>query len=254
MPGTLRVEKNGNLALLTFANPNKRNALDPALLHALVEAVTGLPSQGVRAAVLTAEGDIFSSGYDIQALEGAAPEDRHAQPLQRAISALIDGPLPVVAALPGLAIGGGCELACACDLRVAHAGVALQMPPVRLGLVYPAAGLRRFLALIGASRTREMFLTAAKIPADRALTWGLVDRVVPADQVLACATELATEIAVGSPQAVRGMRRLLSQLQPPLPPATDDALEQLVRAAFDSDDAVEARRAFRERRPPRFGS
>lgn len=252
MPGTLTVARDGNLARLTLSNPRKRNALDPALLYALVEALTALPQQGVRAAVLTAEGDIFSSGYDLQALEGAAPENKHAQPLQRAISTLIDGALPVVAALPGMAIGGGCELACACDLRVGHPGVALQMPPVRLGLVYPAAGLRRFLSLIGASRTRELFLTAARVPAERALAWGLIDRVVPPEDVLACATALAAEIALGAPSAVRGMRRLLSQLQPPLPPATDAALEELVRAAFDSDDAIEARQAFRERRPPRF--
>lgn len=249
MAGVLRVERDGELARLTISNPPKKNALDPGLLSALAEAVETLADDGVRAAVLTAEGSIFSSGYDISALsDGVTP----GQALEGAVSAILDGPLPLVAALPGLAIGGGCELACACDLRVAHPGVALQMPPVRLGLVYPAVGLRRFVALIGTSRTRELFLTAVRVSAETALGWGLVDRVVPEGDVLDTATALARAIAQGSPTAVRGTRRLLASLEPPLPPELAAALAEIVREAFVSEDAQEARSAFTEKRPPRF--
>jgi enoyl-CoA hydratase/carnithine racemase len=209
MPGALSIAIDGAIATLTISNPSKKNALDPPLLDALVDALHALPSQGVRAAVLTAEGTIFSSGYDLEALKlpgGAAP-------LRRAVEAMVSGPLPLVAALPGLAIGGGCELACACDLRVAHPGVALQMPPVRLGIVYPEDGLRRFVALIGAAHTRELFLTAARIPAERALEWGLVDRVVEAGAVLSTATELARTIAQGDPAAIAATRQLLAALR-----------------------------------------
>src|SRR5581483_3651739 len=111
--------------------------------------------------------------------------------------------------LNGVAIGGGCELAATCDLRVAHPSVTLTMPPVRLGLVYSARGLRRFVALCGASRTRELFLTAEPVDAERALAWGLVDRVVPREQVLESALGLAGAIAKGAPLAVRWTRRVL---------------------------------------------
>jgi len=246
--GTLSIERDGSLALLTLSNPQKKNALDPPLLAALVQALATLPSEGADAVVLTAAGAIFSSGYDLAALE----EGRGPQPLEDAVRAVLDGPLPVIAALPGLAIGGGCELACACDLRVAHPEVSLQMPPVRLGLVYPQAGLRRFVSLIGASRTRELFLAADRIPAERALAWGLVDRVVAPAEVLPTAIELARSIARGAPSAVRGTRRLLAALEAPHTKELDRELDELVHTAFASEDAEEARAAFRERRPPRF--
>lgn len=248
MAGTLTVDRDGALAILTLANPTKKNALDPPVLDALVDALGTLGASDARAVVLTAEGDVFSSGYDLGALE----DGRGPAPLERAVRAIVDGALPVVAALPGLAIGGGCELACACDLRVAHPGVVLQMPPVRLGLVYPAAGLRRFVALIGSSRTRELFLTGERVPAERALAWGLIDRVVPAEAVRATALDLARSISRGAPAAIAGTRRLLAALEAPLPPALEEELEQVVRAAFASDEAKEARAAFRERRAPSF--
>jgi enoyl-CoA hydratase/carnithine racemase len=126
------------------------------------------------------------------------------------------------------------------------------MPPVRLGLIYAPAGLRRFVALCGMSRTRELFLTAAPVPAARALGWGLVDRVVPRDEVLPTALALATEMARGAPLAVAGTRRALELLQPPLDPAAAAELTRLMHQAWTSEDAAEARAAFREKRKPQF--
>jgi len=245
----LRIAREGEIARLTIDNPTKKNALDPGLLHALCDAVASLPATGVRAAVLTAEGPIFSSGYDLDALR---TEQRPGHALEAAVQTIIEGALPIVAALPGLAIGGGCELACACDLRVAHPGVELQMPPVRLGLVYPAIGLRRFVAMIGSARTRELFLTAERVSAATALAWGLLDRVVPADEVLSTATELARTIANGAPSAVHATRRLLAALEPALPKDVVMVFDDIAREASNAPDAIEARAAFAEKRPPRF--
>ncbi|HZS35797.1 MAG TPA: enoyl-CoA hydratase-related protein [Polyangia bacterium] len=247
----LMIERRGAVALLTLSNPAKRNALDPPLLDALCAALARLPGEGARAAVLTGEGDrMFSSGYDLAALpEGAVPGEN---PLARALAAITDGDLPVIAALNGPAIGGGCELAATCDLRVAHPQVTLTMPPVKLGIVYAPRGLARFVALIGASRTRELFLTAAPVDAARALAWGLVDRVVPPADVLPAALALADEIARHAPLAIRGTRRALERLLAELPPEAAAELAELQRAAWISDDAREARAAFREKRPPRF--
>jgi enoyl-CoA hydratase/carnithine racemase len=259
--GSISVERDpgAEIATITLRNESKRNALEPAMLDALCDALARLPDEGVRAVVLTGAGDrAFSAGYDIGALERAATaatrdgaDDTH-NPLARVLAAIARGPLPVVAALNGLAIGGGCELAATCDLRVAHPGVTLAMPPVRLGIIYAPEGLARFVALIGMARTRELFLTAHPVPAERALAWGLVDRVVPPEEVLPTARTLAAEIARGAPLAVRGTRRLLEEL---LPRLTDDAareIDALRREAWTSADAAEARAAFRDKRPPRF--
>ncbi len=248
----LRIEVVQSVAVLTLSNPAKRNALDPNLLDALCTQLAQLPREGVRAVVLTGEGDqAFSSGYDLSALPEAVGTLTE-NPLERALAAIADGELPVIAALNGKAIGGGCELAATCDLRVAHPEVTLTMPPVRLGIVYAPRGLQRFVALIGLSRTRELFLTAQPVSAERALGWGLVDRVVPAAEVRATALALAAEIARGAPLAIAGTRRTLERLLPALAPEVQAELELLRAQAWTSDDAREARAAFREKRPPRF--
>jgi enoyl-CoA hydratase/carnithine racemase len=250
MAGQITVEKQDDIAVVTLVNPARRNALDPALLAALVEALQSLPAEGVRALVLTGAGELFSSGYDIRALPAGAPPTEN--PLGPALAAIADGKLPVIAALNGAAIGGGCELAATCDLRVAHAGVSLTMPPARLGLVYSPLGLRRFVSLVGLSRTRELFLTAAPVTAERALAWGLIDRVVAAPEVLPAALALATEIARNAPLAVAGMRRVLELIAPPIAPEALAEIAALIDGAWRSADAAEARAAFIEKRKPVF--
>ena len=250
MSGAIEIERRDAIAVVTLKNERKKNALDPTMLDALVDALARLPSDGARAVVLTGAGDVFSSGYDLSALPtGAVPAGN---PLGPALAAIAGGALPVVAALTGAAIGGGCELAATCDLRVAHDGVTLMMPPVRLGLVYAPTGLARFVALCGLSRTRELFLTAAPVPALRARDWGLVDHVVHHDEVLPTALALATEIAKGAPLAVAGTRRALELLMPRVDGDGLAELARLMQQAWLSEDAAEARAAFREKRKPAF--
>ncbi len=253
MASSLTVERIGEVAVLRFANRGKRNAIDLALVDGLAESLTELPKEGVRAAVLTGAADrdgrtIFSAGFDIGALG-----DRKfvASPLTPVLDALTAGPMPVVAAVGGLAFGGGCALAVHCDLRVAHAGVELCMPPARLGLVYPAREMARFVALIGASRARELFLVGRPISAERALGWGLIDRIVDEGEVFQEALGLAQMIAENAPLAVAGMRRSFEKLMPIDPQVIED-LDEVARIAWESDDAKEAQRAFKERRKPRF--
>jgi enoyl-CoA hydratase/carnithine racemase len=251
MSGSVEVETRGAIAIVTLRNDKKKNALDPPMLDALCAALARLPAEGARAVVLTGAGDVFSSGYDIAALP---PSDAAltANPMGPALAAIAGGPLPVIAALNGAAIGGGCELAATCDLRVAHDAVTLMMPPVRLGLVYAPTGLGRFVALCGLSRTRELFLTAAPVPALRARDWGLVDHVVARDEVLATALTLATEMAKGAPLAVAGTRRALELLMPTVDGAATAELARLMHEAWTSEDAAEARAAFRDKRKPEF--
>lgn len=262
MSGAVDVEVQGAIAVITLRNERKKNALDPPMLDALCAALARLPGEGARAVVLTGAGDVFSSGYDLSALpsgfalrDGLSPgsgSPPSGNPLGPALAAIAGGRLPVVAALNGAAIGGGCELAATCDLRVAHDGVTLMMPPVRLGLVYAPTGLARFVALCGLSRTRELFLTAAPVPALRARDWGLVDHVVHRDEVLPTALALATEMARGAPLALAGTRRALELLLPSVDATGAAELLGLMQEAWMSEDAAEARAAFREKRKPVF--
>ena len=168
----------------------------------------------MRCLVLRGAGDqAFSSGFDIDAMEGDGPGgDRPDLATERAMEAVEAVPCPTVAFVNGAAFGAGCELAATCDLRIASQGAQLGMPPAKLGVVYAAAGLRRFLALVGPAHTREMFFTGRPVDAAKALAIGLVDRVAAPAEAEAAALALADEIARNAPIAVQGMKRILRLL------------------------------------------
>jgi enoyl-CoA hydratase/carnithine racemase len=260
---------------LTISNPSKRNALDHPILDAITATLTEMASWGdpsgaagagtsapgpdARCVVVTGAHGMFSAGYDI----GEIPEDEFearaerlvAHPFTEAIDALEAFPFPTLAVLPGHTIGGGLELALACDLRVAEAGVLLGMPPAKLGLVYSHTGLRRFIDAIGAARTRELFLLGRYIDAPTALDWGLVNRVATAAELDAVALELATELAGNAPLAQTGNKRVIAALlssEGELAEEVEEELIELRRASFASQDMREGMRAFAEKRPARW--
>ena len=249
-------EPAAHVARLTIANPEKRNALDHAILAAIAEAV---PALEARCLLLTGAGQTFSAGYDI----GDMPEETFAEeaeklvahPFAAAIAALESYPYPSLAALNGHAIGGGLELALACDLRVAATGALVGMPPAKLGLVYSHTGLQKFIDAIGIPRTRELFLVGRNIPAEEALVWGLVNAVHPPDELPGAALELAIEIAGNAPLALSGnktvIRRLL-EARAALDPEVERELVELRRACFVSEDFREGVRAFAEKRAPQW--
>lgn len=255
--GKLRLDHPAeHVARLTIDNPSKRNALDHEILDALASEI---PRIEARCLLVTAQGPVFSAGYDI----GGLPHDRFAQeaaalvahPFQEAIEALAAFPCPAVAALNGHTIGGGLELALTCDLRLASDAAELGMPPARLGLVYSHTGLRRFLDVVGAARTAELFYTARNVGASTALEWGLVNEVVPAARVAERGLELAAEIAANAPLSLSGNKRVIRELlaaQARLDPADERELIELREQCFRSEDFYEGVRAFAEKRPPRW--
>jgi enoyl-CoA hydratase/carnithine racemase len=258
MPPELRSEREGDVAVLTLSNPSKRNALDPALCRILAAELGRLGERGARAIVLTgvAEGKAFCAGFDLEALPGAGDAPTAADDVfELLLEAVSACPVPLVGALNGAAMGGGCELAAACDLRVAHPAVKLGLPPARLGIVYAPRGLARLAAICGESRARQLFLTACTIEAPEALTWGLVDYIVPAEQVRSRALGLAQEMAELAPLAVQGMRQSFEALlrrRASLEGADAARISALREAAWRSQDASEGRRAALERRKPGF--
>jgi enoyl-CoA hydratase/carnithine racemase len=244
---------------LTISNPAKRNALDHPILDGIAAAVREADGDGVRCLVLTGAHGMFSSGYDI----GDIPEDVFADEAERlvahpftsAIDALQATDVPTVAALPGHTIGGGLELALACDFRLARDGIQLGMPPAKLGLVYSHTGLRRFLDAIGEPRTRQLFLLGRNVDARTALAWGLVHAVAGAEDLESEALDWARELAANAPLSVRGNKRVLRALleaESVLDPQVEAELIALRKACFASEDLKEGVRAFGEKRPARW--
>jgi enoyl-CoA hydratase/carnithine racemase len=244
------------VARLRIVNPAKRGALDHPILDAFARE---LPNLRARCLLITGEGRNFSAGYDIGDLPDAGFADEAeklvAHPFAAALEAIEAYPYPTLAALTGHAIGGGLELALACDLRLAAAGIKLGMPPAKLGLVYSHTGLRKFIETIGAPRTRELFLVGGRIDADTAGSWGLVNAVVEPERLEAHAVALAGEIAANAPLAQAGNKRVIrvvlaagAQLEPEL----ERELIELRRRSFISEDFREGVRAFAEKRPPRW--
>jgi enoyl-CoA hydratase/carnithine racemase len=271
-------EPAGGVLRLTISNPQKRNALDHPILDAITDTLAELASTDAaagsgasaedamtpgrpdaRCVIVTGAHGMFSAGYDIGEIPEEEFEERAerlvAHPFTEAIEALEAFPWPTLAALPGHTIGGGLELALACDLRVAARDIKLGMPPAKLGLVYSHTGVRRFLDAIGAARTRELFLLGRYIDAPTALAWGLVNRVVAAAELETATLELARELAGNAPLSQTGNKRVIAALLSAageLPAEVEQELIELRRASFASRDMREGMRAFAEKRPARW--
>ena len=260
--GKLLIDEPGDgVVRLTISNPAKRNALDHPILDAITAILTELASEesGARCVAITGAHGMFSAGYDIGEIPDAEFEERAerlvAHPFTEAIDALQAFPYPTLAVLPGHTIGGGLELALACDLRVALQTIKLGMPPAKLGLVYSHTGLRRFIDAIGAPRTRELFLLGRYIDAPTALLWGLVNQVAPAEELEAAALEMATELAGNAPLSQVGNKRVIAELlnaEGELLAEVEEELIGLRRASFASQDMREGMKAFAEKRPARW--
>jgi len=268
--GKLLIDEPGDgVVRLTISNPAKRNALDHPILDAITATLAELTAADARPAagtapparclLITGAGGMFSAGYDIGEIPSEEFEERAeklvAHPFTEAIDALEAFPYPTLAMLPGHTIGGGLELALACDLRVAQDGIKLGMPPAKLGLVYSHTGLRRFIDAIGAARTRELFLLGRYIDASTALAWGLLTRVAPAERLQELTLELAAELAGNAPLSQLGNKRVIAALlsaEGELAPEVEQELIELRRASFASQDMREGMRAFAERRAPRW--
>ncbi len=248
-----------HVARLTISNPDKRGALDHAILDSFAQT---MPRLDARCVIITGQGRTFSAGYDIGDLGGwdrlmfaDEAERLVAHPFAAAIDAVEAYPYPTIAALNGHAIGGGLELALSCDLRLAAHPIKMGMPPAKLGLVYSHTGIRKFIDVIGAARTRELFLIGARINAAKAQTWGLVNDVYGVDELADSAVALAREVAANAPLAQQGNKRVIRAVldgQATLAPEVERELLALRHACFASEDFREGVRAFAEKRPPEW--
>jgi enoyl-CoA hydratase/carnithine racemase len=257
----LKIEERGAICTLVINRPDKHNALTDGCLGLMVRAMKDLAGEGtVRAVVIRGAGEkAFSAGYDIASLPVSPSAEsektlRKDPPLEAAMKSIRAFPYPVIAMIHGLAVGGGCELAVACDLRIGGQSAIMGMPPAKLGLVYPYDGLRRFVRVLGFSRTLELFLTARRYDSASCLRLGLLNEVVEDGDLETHTMRLAEETAGNAPLSLKGMKAALYRMTdfPLLPEEDEEAIRTLFAQSLQSEDIAEARKAFLEKRSPRF--
>jgi len=251
-PPVLVAREESGVAVVTLNRPDKRNAIDLAVVEALHAALDDLAARPeTRALVLTGAGDkAFAGGADIRQLRDRSRDDAFLGINARLFQKVEDFPWPTIAAVRGFALGGGCELAMACDLRVAGAGARFGQPESNLGILAGAGATFRLARLVGLGRAKDLLLTGRIVDAAEAERIGLVSRVVPDEEVLAAATELARTVAARAPLAQRLTKLAANTAARGGDPMVVDVLAQAV--LFESDDKREGMDAFLEKRPPKF--
>ena len=248
----LRVERNGDIGVWTIRRPEAKNALSFALMKEIAIAIErASEDRALRAIVLTSEGDVFVSGGDLRELRTAttsADAERLCDAGRAVCQGIADLDVPVIAAMPGAAIGGGAELAVACDLRIADDRAKICFKHVRMGLVTSWGTLPRLVQLVGPAVASRLLYTAHEVRAMEARVLGLVDYVSDNGACVATALAWALDIAQGSPRAIAEMKRLLRD------GAGDDLARARERERFvamwTSDDHNEAVDAFFASRAP----
>ena len=252
----LKLETADGIAIVTVHRPDKLNALNAATFDELETAFHDLEAAAdVRGVIVTGSGEkAFVAGADIVELAGktALEAMATAQRGQRFFRAIELFPKPVVAAVNGFALGGGCELAMACHIRLAAENATFGLPEVGLGTIPGYGGTQRLARLVGRGRAIELVLTGQRIPASEAHRIGLVNRVVPAASLLAESRTLLQAILKNGPIAVRCA---LAAIQHGLEMTTDEGMQleaSLFGVVGSTSDMVEGMRAFLEKRPAQF--
>lgn len=248
MPEELIIQASGGTRRLILSRPEQRNALTPDLIDRLVDALAAIEADaGARVVVLAGAGSGFCAGYDLNLLEspGTAHAGSERDRVERLCGRLRALRIPSVAQVHGVASGAGCDLAVSCDVRFASDDARFAMPPARLGILYSHEGIGRLVALVGPAVAKEMLFSGELVDAARALSVGLVNRVVPAGRLAEETEAFARTVAANAPMSIAASKRIVDG-------AGEEESLALGRLVWASEDAREGPRAFRERRPPRF--
>lgn len=250
-------ERHGHVLLVTLNRPERLNAVNLVLYEELVQVLDAAAGDGdVRAIVLTGAGRGFCSGADLKAHAEGPPTDeergRYTDLAQEANRLLQEGPAPVIAAVNGPAIGAGLELALSSDLMVVHRETVLRLPEVSLGTFVGGGVAYTLCERIGIAKARELVYFGDSFSGAEALEWGIANRAVAQEEVLAEALAWAERLAQQAPLSLRAAKRLMGPAARRSPREALQEERAALEEIFGSDDWQEGVRAFHEKRPPRY--
>ncbi len=248
----------GGTGHLIFNNPEKRNAVSLEMFETVADVIDGFAANpDIRVLVVSgAGGKAFVSGADISKFESERASEEAIARYDKAFATvhkkIQEFSRPVIAMIEGYCVGGGVALAISCDIRICGDTSKFAVPAAKLGLGYGAAGVRRLVDLVGPSFAKEIFYTARMFDAGEALAMGLVNRVVPVAELEDYVADYAAAITANAPLTIAALKVTVEELVKD--PADRDMArgEAMVKACFDSQDYIEGRRAFMEKRKPQF--
>ena len=254
----IRVRADGPIGWIEFDNPRRHNAMTFEMWGHLAGAIDALEADAaVRVVALRGAGEAaFVSGADISQFEAvrasAEANERSEAGGDAGMERVAACTKPTIAMLQGWCLGGGVAIALACDLRIADASLRFGIPAARLGVAYRWRGIAKLIQVVGAPSAREIFLTGRRFDADDALRMGFVSRVVARGDLEAAVRAECATIAANAPLSMASFKVAIASLLEPGPQVDVARIEAAARRAFDSADYAEGRRAFMDKRPPRF--
>ena len=240
-----------HIVTLTINRPAARNAVNGDVARGVEEGLDRFEADpSARVAIITGTGSVFCAGADLK--EVASGNARSISTKKGGFGGIVvrERIKPVIAAVNGTAVAGGCEILLACDMAVVAEGISIGIPEVKRSLVAAAGGLWRLPRAVGPARAAEMALTGDPITADEALAAGLVNAVVPANEVMAAARALAARVSANAPLAVQASRTVLTKAFESTEAELYRASGQAIASLVDTEDYAEGPRAFIEKRPP----
>ena len=254
----LKLQADAGIAVLTLNRPDTLNSWNQKMRGEMRDAVRDLVADdSLRVLVITGEGRAFSAGEDVRGMQGLAEVGtrsfrRAVRNIHNVFDELEAIEVPVIAAINGVAAGGGLELALSCDFRLAAESAKLGFPESNVGLIPGSGGCSRLVKLVGIAKAKRLVMTGEMIAAPRALAMGLIEEAVPADQLMPRAMELARQLAGKAPLAL-GLAKLVLNACVNVDPDTGRNIERLGQSILKkTEDHLEGAKAFVEKRPPEF--
>lgn len=248
---TILTEIRGRVGLVTLNRPEAMNALNPTILGELMDALEAFDADGNVGALVVAGGEkVFAAGADIKFMAEASEEEMRQSPFIDAFDRIRKIKKPIIAAVSGWALGGGCELAMSCDMIVASEKAKFGQPEITIGVIPGAGGTQRLTLAVGKAIAMEMVLNNRTLSAQEALQFGLVNRVVPVDSFLDEALSLAEEIAGRAPLAVRAGKEAINAVFEVSLSKGLSTEKELFYGLFSTEDQKEGMQAFVEKRKP----
>lgn len=248
---------NDDIGTIIMNNPGHRNILSSKMVEEMLQALEALERGKARVIVIRAHAGakVWSAGHDVHELPVAGRDPlAYSDPLVTVLRSIQASPLPVIAMLEGGVWGGACDLALSCDILIGCPTSAITMTPSKIGVPYNASGNLHFIGIMGINIAKEMFFSAQPLSAERAEKLGILNHLVPVEELERFTYKLAGSIAKNSPLSIRVIKeqiRLLANAHP-LSPATFERVQGLRRIVYDSSDYAEGINAFIEKRPPVF--